>query len=338
MTHTHCGGPLADWSVEAVPRGTKANVRLTVPVGLTGPVSVSVLVARGGPGPTFVAMAGVHGDEFEGVLAVGRLWARLDPGAVRGTFIGVPVANPLAFEAQTRESPPFVDGLNLARIFPGRAAGTPTEMLAHALDAWLTRHLAPGTDLFMDLHSAGTRYDYLPMACYRLAGPPDARQRSRAAAHVLGLPRVWAIEAQPGRLNSVVAERGVTTVATETHGGAGAAPEDVAAYERALRGAGAHLGLWDDALPSGAADERRCVTIAAPASGLFDADRRLGAEVRAGERIATIRGVGGDVLAEVASPAAGTLWALRRFASVRSGDIAALVALKASASGKEASA
>lgn len=318
---------LARWSVADVAPASRVQLGLTVPVGLAGPVQVTVLVVRGGPGPTLLALGGVHGDEFEGVLAIRRFWERLDPVGVRGTFIGLPVTNPLAFESQTRESPGTVDGLNLARIFPGRPDGTPTQVLAHALDALLTRHLRPGRDLLVDLHSSGTRYDYLPMACYRLAGPEATRRLSRAAAHALGLDRVWAIEAQPGRLNSVIAERGVATVATETHGGGAAEERDVAAYEAALAGAGAFLGLWDAGPPAAVRDERRCVTILAPASGLMETLCAPGDEIVRGTGIARIRSVTGEVLADVLAPADGALWARRRFASVRSGDILALLAL-----------
>ena len=41
-----------------------------------------------------------------------------------GTFVGLPVANVPAYHAVTREG---IDGLNMARVFPGNPAGSDTE-------------------------------------------------------------------------------------------------------------------------------------------------------------------------------------------------------------------
>ncbi len=91
-----------------------------------------MFVVRGrASGPPAAVTAGVHGDEYEGVAAVGDLTNALDPVTLRGTLILVPVANPTAFAAGTRTNPE--DGANLARSFPGDPDGTPTERLAAKL-------------------------------------------------------------------------------------------------------------------------------------------------------------------------------------------------------------
>ena len=71
-------------------------------------------------------MAGVHGDEFEGIVALSRLMTSLGIEAMAGTVIALPVCNPFAFEAQSRATPAHIDGTNLARAFPGDVTGTPT--------------------------------------------------------------------------------------------------------------------------------------------------------------------------------------------------------------------
>ena len=72
-----------------LPDGTRVNLPLAL---LNG--------AR--PGPTFYVGAAIHGDEANGVAIVSRLLTSLDPAAVSGRLICVPVQNPLAFQVDHR--------------------------------------------------------------------------------------------------------------------------------------------------------------------------------------------------------------------------------------------
>src|SRR5215472_2601546 len=88
----------------------------------TDDVQLEVFCCRGdSTGPLALIIAGVHGDEYEGPAAAFSLTDSLSPDRLHGTVVAVPVANPSAFEAGTRLNP--IDGLNLARTFPGNARG-----------------------------------------------------------------------------------------------------------------------------------------------------------------------------------------------------------------------
>ncbi len=109
---------------DLVPAGTSARVWLRAFDELAGSVLLPGLIARGAqPGRLLVAIAGVHGDEYEGMDAIRRCFAELDPKEMTGAFVGIPVANPFAYEARVRATPSSYDGLNLARVFPGDPAG-----------------------------------------------------------------------------------------------------------------------------------------------------------------------------------------------------------------------
>src|SRR5688500_9360029 len=87
------------FAVDLVAPGALGRLSLAVMPGLGAPVEVPVLVARGrAAGPTLLAVAGVHGDEYEGMEAIRRVYAGLDPTRMRGAFVGLPVANPFAYE------------------------------------------------------------------------------------------------------------------------------------------------------------------------------------------------------------------------------------------------
>ena len=148
---------------------------------VTVPVKVAVGTRRR---PRFVAIAGIHGDEPDGMLAVLDFWDRLRPAEIRGTIILVPVANPPAFAHHQRGSP--VDGLDLNRSFPGRIDGTPTERLAHRL----VHDIVRGADFLFTLHSwyaSGmvTPYVELPEG----AGEVAVRSRQAAVAVRVALDR-----------------------------------------------------------------------------------------------------------------------------------------------------
>ena len=59
-----------------------------------------------------------------------------------------------------------MDGLNLARVFPGDAGGTVTQRLAHHLLCLVERNVGAG-DLFVDLHSGSADVAFAPMVGFR---------------------------------------------------------------------------------------------------------------------------------------------------------------------------
>jgi predicted deacylase len=121
-------------------------------------VKVPVCVVRNGTGPSVLLMAGNHGDEYEGELALAHLVRRLEPARIRGRVTIVPMANQPAVMAAKRCSP--LDGGNLNRAFPGDPRGTPTSRLAHFLESVLF----PAHDVVLDIHSGGTSMEHLPTA------------------------------------------------------------------------------------------------------------------------------------------------------------------------------
>ncbi|MBI4278629.1 MAG: succinylglutamate desuccinylase/aspartoacylase family protein [Armatimonadetes bacterium] len=103
-------------------------------------------------GPSLGVVTALHGDEIVGIEIVRRVVERVDPRALRGRLRLVPVANPLAFETLTRNTPLQVEGGNLNRVFPGTAGGDPAHLMAQAL----AEHYLPQITHLVDIHNGGT--------------------------------------------------------------------------------------------------------------------------------------------------------------------------------------
>ncbi|HEY9270553.1 MAG TPA: succinylglutamate desuccinylase/aspartoacylase family protein, partial [Achromobacter sp.] len=136
---------------------------------------------RNGSGPRVLLMAGNHGDEYEGEVALSRLIRRLEPARMRGEVTILPLANLPAVMAARRRSP--LDNGNLNRAFPGVPGGTPTERLAHFLE----HELFPRHDVVFDIHSGGTSMAHLPTALIERQDSPERMARALDLMGALGM-------------------------------------------------------------------------------------------------------------------------------------------------------
>ncbi len=282
-----------------------------------GTLDVPVLVVSGRHAhPRLLVVAGVHGDEYEGPSAIFRLADTLDPSEVEGTVVLVPVANPPAFAAGTRASP--VDGINLARIFPGDAEGTLSYRLAHTL----IETLLPGVDLLIDLHSGGIRYRFAQLAgYYEMDGPLG--EQSRRAAVALGLPYLWVLPPREGVLSYTAVRRGIPAVGPEVTGIGGCLDEDVALYASGVRRV---LDLLAGAYHAEAEyPPWRGDWILSPGAGFFEPAVAMYQDVQAGEPVARILDLFGEARHELRAPHDGRVLGLRHLRSIGVGEWAVMV-------------
>ena len=183
-------------------------------------------------------VGGVHGDEFEGVAACLALAEDLAGSPIAGRLRLVPVAHEAAHRASLRSSP--IDGRNLARTFPGAAAGEPTERLAAALRT----EVILGSDVFVDLHSAGTAYTMPLLVGWGDDGCPTCG-RSAAAAEAFAAPVLWrhAGPLPPGRTLSAAHDAGIASIYAEASGGGTLSTPEADAYCAGIRRLMAGLGM-----------------------------------------------------------------------------------------------
>ncbi|HET8523170.1 MAG TPA: succinylglutamate desuccinylase/aspartoacylase family protein [Thermomicrobiales bacterium] len=289
-------------------------------------VQLPLLTVHGaGDGPTIVVLGGVHGDEYEGMAAVRVVFARLDPSVLRGTFLGVPVCNPPAFAAATRESP--IDGLNLARIFPGRQDGSISERIADAL----TTNVLVHADFLIDLHSSGSRMSMPLLIGYAASDGPAARQ-SREAALRFGVPVVWGHErVAAGRSLSGPHAAGVPWLYTECPSGGWLHQEIAATYANGVLNVMRFLGMIPGDAPVAAIDHEFVgegdvdQSLAVPVSGFLTPRVKLLDRVAAGDVLGTVEDAQGEVIAEMRAPVDGVVILRRESPASTAGDIAFLL-------------
>lgn len=320
---------------------------------MTAPLTLKSIIFTGADsGPHLLITGGVHGDEYEPMLALRQLARRPELSQVRGRLTLVPVVNEGAFARGQRTA---ADGLDLARTCPGRADGTLTERVALALS-----NLIRSADYYVDLHTGGAALQVWPLAGYVLHPRADVLETQRAMARAFGLPVIWGTDPTlPGRSLSVARDAGVPAIYTEFLGGGGCSPEGVRAYVEGCLGVMRLLGLLPpqsphfakgftpgftlpapdgdaDHLPSVGAPPRvvedhrpqsghmqRCYP--APADGCFEAEVSLGQRVAVGQPLGAVVDPLGQDRQTVAAEEAGYVLVLRTCCSVRRGDSLAVI-------------
>jgi len=210
-----------------------------------GSICIPIAVFRNGRGPTIFFMAGNHGDEYEGQVALLKLIRALDPATISGRVIVLPAANFPAAMAGQRTSP--IDQGNLNRMFPGNPDGTATDMIAHFIGAVLM----PLANLFVDLHSGGSSMEFTPYAMARLSTANTRKKEAVAALLAFDAPMsLIQGDAAENRFASSIAEQlGVVALAGEFGGGGKVSVAALAIVERGIRNLMAHLGIIEKAVP-----------------------------------------------------------------------------------------
>ena len=274
-------------------------------------------------GPTLLITGGVHGDEFEPMAAVRRLIAEIDPQELRGRAILVPVVNEPAFRRGERIAE---DGLDLARTCPGRSDGSITEQIAFSLS-----QLIRGADLYIDLHTGGTRLTVQPLCGYMLHEKRDLLNRQRRMAHAFGLPLIWGTDPRlEGRSLSVARDANVPAIYAEYLGGGRFDPAGVEAYVRGCLNVMCEFGLLDRPPvapfqpPLIVEDDRpgaghMQVNHPSPCDGFFELAVQLGQRVDRGEILGRIVDQLGGRVEEVRARYAGMVIVLHTFPRIEKG-------------------
>jgi len=179
---------------------------------------VPVSIIRGAkPGPTLALIAGTHGYEYAGIIALQRIRQSVNPADVSGTLLLVHIANPPSFYGRTIYYSP-ADGKNLNRVYPGKADGTLSERIAHMI----TREVIEQADFLIDLHAGDGNEALRPYVYLPVTGQAELDAASRGLAIAFGLDHVVLDKgrAQPPEASlytdQTAISRGIPAITSET--------------------------------------------------------------------------------------------------------------------------
>ena len=146
--------------------------------------SIPVRIIHGAyPGKTLTVTAGVHGNEYVGILACRRIWEELSADVLHGNLILMPLVNAQGFYAGAKQLVP-ADGKNLNREFPGDPTGTLTQQMAYAIE----KNIYPQSDFILDLHGGDSFEELTPLIFFPCAAGEAIMEETRAAANALDIP------------------------------------------------------------------------------------------------------------------------------------------------------
>ena len=264
------------------------------------------------PGPTLLILAGVHGSEYAPILASQRFGVALDPQQLSGAVIIVHMANLPAYLGRTIYTSP-VDGLNLNRLFPGKAAGSLSERIAHVL----TSDFYPLADAVLDVHSGDGNEDLRPYwtGYYAEAGSPSVISKSKAMAYAFGLEYVIPFQWQLADRNdaiwagSAAVALDIPSIDVEAGGMGIIAEEAVDAIEEGFHRMLAHMGMIKKTYPS--PQNQKIIydrqSIPSPVDGSWVPLRNAGQAVSEGELLGYVTDLYGRRVFEARSPKDGML-------------------------------
>ena len=227
-------------------------------------------------GPTVWVDAAIHGDEAVGVEVVRQVLAELDPKAMRGTLIAVPIVNVLGFMTGDRYLP---DRRDLNRSFPGSARGSLASRIAHLM---MTEVVAK-CDVGIDLHTGSDRRTNLPQIRADLEDP-----RTRELAEAFAAPVMLHARIRDGSLRAAAREAGATVLLYEA--GEAWRMDDwaIAAGVRGVRRVLATLGMTDpvdEEPPAPSLASFRSSWVRARGTGMLHLEVALGEYVTEGQRL-----------------------------------------------------
>lgn len=286
--------------------------------------------------PTVALVAGLHGDEINGVFILSRLsdfLNKVEAGSypeltLKKRVLIIPAVNVLGVNLRTRTWP--FDNTDINRMFPGSTMGETTQRIAYAVLEATKR-----ADYRIDFHTASADFEEIPQV--RLYGPTAAERES---ARLFGLPAVMERSLSPVFTTTMMSSWKVWPGQSFMLRIGQAGTVQLEHCQRVFRSLVSFLGRVGvlDGVQIAVEDEDICFfdkpsasRVFAEKAGTFVSDRQVGRWVGAGQELGYIYdSFSGNVIEKVVSPVAGLLTGIRRHPLLFEGDLVVRVNSKGS--------
>jgi predicted deacylase len=279
-------------------RGTTNKLQVSmVGNGMGSLITVPVLVLRGAEdGPVMGLTAALHGNELNGMRVIQKVIAHVKPSRLKGTVICVPVVNVPGYLNNTRH---FNDGYDLNRVMPGKRGGTNSQVYAYRFVDRVVKHF----EYMIDLHTASfgrintlyVRADLTNPEVAWMARCPrpqiilhntGADGTLRGAAMDLGVRSITVEVGNPNAFQSAMIQDGTVGVLNVL----------------------SRLGMIEDDAEQSPGEPITCMRsywLYTEVGGVLEVYPELAARVRAGELVARVRDIFGDLLEDYRAPEDG---------------------------------
>ena len=250
-------------------------------------------------GKGLVVMGSNHGNEYEGPVVIRMLMREIAPEFVIGRLIFIPILNPAAFRAGTRDSS-LDDGLNLNRAFVEGAGRTPSlSRITHRIVDFLRKYIWQHVHVVIDLHAGGEIARFGKCTSFHPIDDPEQSKRTEETARWFGTPLVIAYQNKtPGLLASELEQLGKITIGAELGWGSAVQADGVRFGRHGVLAAALHHGqmtgvttrighhLSGTQLKAEIVD-RECFTTT-PISGYYEPIVECGERVKAGNVVGLV--------------------------------------------------
>lgn len=311
----------------------KALGAIEVPAGSDAALTIPIAVVHGAkPGPVLAIVAGAHGTEYASIIAVEQLIQQLDPAAISGVVILVPLVNVPSFEQKIAHLNP-VDGKNMNRFYPGRMDGTQTERASYLI----TKQVVEPADHVIDMHGGDLDESLRPYTYWTKTGNEKQDAISREMVLAFGLDHIIISTDRPTDpaasryLENTASTRGKPSFTAEAGHAGTVEPRDVQAlvdgslsvmrYLKMLPGAPAMVEspVWIAELAN----------ITSEATGIFTPAVVRGSYVEKGMKVGTVTDYLGRPLFVARAPQSGVVLYIRAVPSMTKGEAIASVGVVA---------
>lgn len=283
--------------------------------GLRYTPEVPVLAARGkSDGPTILIVSGLHGDEYEGPVAIHSFFSALDPSQLAGRLIGLPVINVPAWVGRSRNSP--IDSINLNRVFqPNTTTGIAKQLL---------ETFVKSCDIVIDLRSGGIALNQLPIVGWYRGDKGQGEKLARSFGKAF---KCCLYPDAPGGFAYEVHRLGKTAIGAEWSGGGRLDPEGSKAFQAGLHRSLTTLGIYP-AKESAEVESNLPLKLEYQVSstpGLFVPAVQLSDAVEEEATLGTVYDTLGNITGVVKSIRKGTILGLPHLPMLHAGDRVAMI-------------
>ena len=267
-------------------------------------------------GPTLVVTGGIHAAEYASIAAALEVGQNLSPDGLCGSVIIVPVVNQHGFRVRSIYINPL-DGVNLNRVYPGKADGSPSEQIAN----WMFQNVMKKATYYIDLHGGDLIEALIPFTIFCKTGQPETDQASLELARTFGIPNLVRSESM-GSTFSAVAMAGIPAILAES-GGQGIWRRDqvelhIAGLYRVMR----QYGMLPGAAPAPveSAVLENFIWMRAEVEGFWYPLIDVGDRVQKGQKLGVIKNAWGEVLQDAVCQGEGDVLFLVSSLAINKGD------------------